>query len=291
MRKADGFESERMFIVPPSMTSDVAGHPLLRRLRVTDIGYFPKALYHYRERPEGCDTHIFIYSSDGEGTVRIGEDRFQLKERMLAMVPAHTPHMYQAHDTNPWSIYWFHLQGEEAALFARSLQLDASPIRIGASESAKLIELFHHIFDLLSANPYSPDHWVHASQAVKYLLSYLGVMRGRTANGESRSSIERAVAYMRERLESNVSLDELAGIARVSKQHLHHLFKQATGYPPIDYFLRLKMQRAAHLLDWTDRSVKDISLTLGFKDPYYFSRLFKKIMGLPPTDYRNKTKG
>jgi AraC-like DNA-binding protein len=77
----------------------------------------------------------------------------------------------------------------------------------------------------------------------------------------------------------------------LSKQHVIHLFNREAGFSPIDYFLRMKMQRAARMLDLTNLTVKDISGSVGITDPYYFSRLFKKVMGYSPTDYRNIPKG
>ena len=86
----------------------------------------------------------------------------------------------------------------------------------------------------------------------------------------------------------------LAYVARhtgISKQHLIHLFKRETALPPIEYFLRMKMQRAAQLLDLTDLSVKEIGHAVGMTDPYYFSRLFKQMMGHSPSRYREIPNG
>ncbi|MGE7057069.1 helix-turn-helix domain-containing protein, partial [Paenibacillus glucanolyticus] len=77
----------------------------------------------------------------------------------------------------------------------------------------------------------------------------------------------------------------------LSVPHFTFRFKEATGYSPIDYYLRLKIQLACQHLDLTGQSIKEISHRLGFQDPYYFSRLFKKIMGKSPSDYRDTRKG
>ena len=68
------------------------------------------------------------------------------------------------------------------------------------------------------------------------------------------------------------------------------LFKQKTGYAPIDYFIQMKMQKASQQLDFTDHSVKDIAMSMGFDDPYYFSKRFRKIIGLSPKQYRSLKK-
>ena len=66
------------------------------------------------------------------------------------------------------------------------------------------------------------------------------------------------------------------------------LFKDRTGFAPIDYFLHMKVQKATQLLDFTEKTVKEIAAELGFDDPYYFSRLFKKIMSYSPTEFRHQ---
>ena len=60
--------------------------------------------------------------------------------------------------------------------------------------------------------------------------------------------------------------------------------------PPIDYFLHLKMQKACQLLFSQDMKIKQVALQLGYEDQYYFSRIFKKYMGMSPEQYRVSTK-
>ncbi|MBW7457261.1 helix-turn-helix domain-containing protein [Paenibacillus sepulcri] len=292
LRKADGFEAEKIIVLPPYILKEMVAHPLIRQLYITDIGYFPRARHHYRDRPSGCSMHILIYCAGGEGWIQSGSHKaMRVTEQTLTVIPADTPHSYGADENNPWSIYWFHLMGEDAGAFFSNFSMEAGPLRLGLSHSVKLLDLFGQCYDILSSKPYSMDHQVHVSQTVRYYLSFVGLMKAGAGEEKSERYIEQAIQYMKEQLESNLSLEELVAHTRISKQHLNHLFKQSTGFAPIDYYLRMKIQRAGQLLDLTDRSIKDIGLSLGFQDPYYFSRLFKKMIGLSPTEYRNKLKG
>src|SRR5688572_1288093 len=92
---------------------------------------------------------------------------------------------------------------------------------------------------------------------------------------------------MQEHINDNISLNELSSQYNYSVSRFSNLFKQKTGYAPIDYFVQMKMQKACQQLDFTDRSVKDIAFSMGFDDPYYFSKRFRTIIGMSPKKYRS----
>ena len=95
---------------------------------------------------------------------------------------------------------------------------------------------------------------------------------------------------MQSHINDNISLNELCKHYNYSSSRFCSLFKQKTGYAPIDYFIQMKMQKASQQLDFSDRSIKDIALTMGFDDPYYFSKRFRKVIGLSPQKYRMRKK-
>ncbi|WP_415864943.1 helix-turn-helix domain-containing protein [Thalassobellus suaedae] len=72
----------------------------------------------------------------------------------------------------------------------------------------------------------------------------------------------------------------------LSTSYLQTLFKKRTGYSLIHFFNLKKTQKACEYLNYTDLSIKEISVKLGFKDPLYFSRLFKNYMGVSPKAYK-----
>jgi AraC-like DNA-binding protein len=83
----------------------------------------------------------------------------------------------------------------------------------------------------------------------------------------------------------------MAGQAGLSESHFSRVFKAQTGHAPLDYFILLKMQHASALLAVTDLHVKEVAAAVGYSDPYYFSRLFKQVIGVSPRDYRRAPKG
>ncbi|MFC5529196.1 helix-turn-helix domain-containing protein [Cohnella yongneupensis] len=292
VRKPEGFPEEKLFVLPEYSVEELSRHELTKGLFVSDIGFFPRAQYHYRERPAGCDSHIAIYCIAGEGWIELAGRSHVVRERTLVVVPAGEPHRYGASPREPWSIYWFHLKGAQVAALIRLYGLDAGPIQLPAAVQAEWTDSFERCYSLLADKPYSMPVQVHVSQTIGQLLGRIGLGAGGSSRDRKRElDLERAIRYLNDRLTDTVSLIELAAHTGLSKQHLIYLFNQETGFPPIEYFLRMKMQKAGQLLSLTGLTVKEIAASVGIPDPYYFSRLFKKRMGAPPTEYRSAPKG
>lgn len=293
IKLSDGFHSQKLIVVPDYIVEEYGSHPLVKALFISDIGYFPHALYHYRERPQGCGAYILIYCTDGEGWISVGGGKQKrIAKGTLAVIPAHTPHVYGSNPNNPWSIFWLHFQGEEVPEFFRNIDLDYEPLQIPVKASAQFIVLFDECYDILLRG-HTLNNMIYVSQVARHLIGLICYLQGqpKLPPHKSKQYIEDSIEYMTGQLEKSVTLKELAHRANLSVPHYVHLFKKATGYSPIDYYLRMKMQLAGQYLDLSDLTVKQISSKLGFNDPYYFSKLFNKIMGQSPTHYRNKIKG
>jgi AraC-like DNA-binding protein len=293
IRKADGFEDQKLIVFSDAFLEVVSRHPLAKSVYVTDIGFFPHAQYHYRERPDGCNTAIFIYCIEGEGWVVLDNKKeIIIHENTLLVIPPHTPHIYGAAEANPWSIYWFHLNGESISEFIKSLDMYNSSLHIPASQAVRIIEMFEQCYEILLYKGYVLKQYIYVSQAMRYLLGMFTLLQGEPRQDEMKNVyVERSIQYMVEHIQSSLTLDEMAHHIGLSKPHFVHLFKQVTRYSPIDYFLRLKIQRSCQYLDLTDYHIKEISKSIGIQDPYYFSRVFRKVMGQSPSEYRKTKRG
>jgi AraC-like DNA-binding protein len=95
---------------------------------------------------------------------------------------------------------------------------------------------------------------------------------------------------MKKNIDAMCTLAEMAHEINISASHLSSIFKHRTGYPPIEYFNHLKVQKACQYLMFTELRINEIAAKIGIDDPYYFSRFFKRRIGVSPHEYRAKRK-
>lgn len=291
-RKHDGFNNQLAIVLPQDIQSELRENALTKLLFITDIGYYPVAKFHYRERPNGCDQTIVVFCAEGSGWVEAGGSSKRITKDTFFIIPAGLPHKYGADLSNPWTIYWFHFSGTQASGFCNNSFSISNISSIENTRNDRRIKLFEEIYQTLSMG-YSRENLEYASVCLWYLLGsfHYRPQFERMRTIQQTDVIEKSILYMHEHLNENISLHDLATHCGYSASHFSAIFRKKTTRSPIEYFLDLKMQNACQQLDFTSKRIKEIASDLAFTDQFYFSRLFKRIIGVSPVDYRNKKKG
>jgi AraC-like DNA-binding protein len=289
---ADGFPGQRMVVLPKSIATEAVAHQLPISLVPSDIGYFPKAKWHYFERPDGSQQLILILCVQGKGWVRFDRREYGIAPGQLLVIRPNQPHSYGADSVEPWTIYWCHAAGSVAESFGESLiGENASPV-LGIGDYPRLITLFTEMLDELE-HGCSLSHLLLSSSALSYLLAL--VWKCSRVQGEncidSTVRVRQVAEQLRQHPERAVSVGALAAIANLSASHFCNIFKRITGFAPVEYLLHTRIQRACELLDTTNEPIKRIASEIGFSDPLYFSRVFTKVHGMSPSAYRSVQKG
>jgi AraC family transcriptional regulator len=130
-------------------------------------------------------------------------------------------------------------------------------------------------------------HSLAQALAVHLVRRYLDPNRSARRNNALQAyKLRRVIEAMTEGLAADFSLANLARVAQLSEYHFSRMFKRATGLSPSQYFIRLRMSRARHLLLETDRSIIDVGLEVGYSSPSHFSQVFRREVGVTPSIYR-----
>lgn len=284
--RMEGFENQRLCVVPRPQVEAALGKPGTRRLTVTDAGYFPSAAGHRRARRKGANETIVIVCVAGSGTVRMQDQSYVLSPAACLIIPAQCAHEYQASFDDPWTIWWMHVRGTDAAELTGPTLSPPQPLTRLRSVD-RVVALFDELVTLLERR-LSPVQLLSASGVAWNLLTRIAADSVQPADG---SPLERAMRYLEARVDGTIHVAELAAIVGMSPSHLSALFRQATGGGPAAFHTSLKMARARSLLDTTTLPVAEIAAAVGYVDPLYFSRHFRRVHGMSPTTYRAHHKG
>jgi len=290
--KPEGFAGQRIVVLPRRVIDHALKQSLLRGLLPTDAGYFPRARHHLRQRPEGVDQAIFIYCVKGRGWCELRGRRHEVHAGDMLVIPPGEPHHYGADDREAWTIPWIHATGAHVPALLAELGVSAEAPTFYLGEEPQVLALFEELLDTLERG-YAPPYLLYAAQTLSHLVGTMIWRRRQTWRGapDLKQKLAQTIAYMKEHLEQPLRLSRLAALANLSASHYSALFREQTGYSPIDYLIRLRMHRACQWLDTTDLPVKEIALRVGYEDQLYFSRLFRQVNDVAPTDYRALHKG
>ncbi len=283
-----------MLVLPKYIIDKVADNPLLDALCITDIGHFPNASNHYRLRENGIDEYVFIYCINGKGEYRIGNGpTHTIHANQYFILPAHTPHMYCSDPNDSWSIYWIHFRGTLATSYGGSAN---GPMEIPPGRQSRIsdrISMFEEIFSTLQAG-LTVENLCYASSVFHhYLGSLIYLQQYRTSKAENSiddNISEMAIHYMKENMEKQLTLDDIAQFTGYSVSRFSAVFKEQMGISPKNYHNLLRVQEACRLLEHTDMKINQVSHKVGFDDSLYFSRVFSKIMTMSPKEYKNMVK-
>lgn len=290
----DGFAGQDMYVIPRPILAQAGHHPLIRSIYPTDIGWFPNASHHYRHRPNGAGQDHLMLCVGGHGYAEIGGVTAHLQAGELLIIPRDVPHLYRAADDDPWSTYWMHFLGDDAAYYLERIPTPGQSVPVDKDAETEAARLFQDCLGALS-DGYGTPNMIYAAQSAQHILSLL-LFRNRSMPedrriAQRRRRLEHTLEYMQAHVRENLRLQDFARAAGLSVSHFSEMFRAQTGQSPMAYFIHLRVRLACRMLDLTDKPVKAVASEVGYKDPYYFSRVFKRAMGIAPDKYRAVKKG
>lgn len=294
----DGFRGEHSLVIPEMVRKMAEKDAVLSTLYITDIGFYPHATYHYRQRTTPIDQNVLIYCVKGSGKYQINGKQYEVKANQYFILPSMTPHAYASNNDDPWTIFWIHFSGSLASYYAEGAQ---APITISPNLNSRIADrnsIFEDIFMTLS-DGYNIENLRYTSAllhfylgSLRYLPIYRKCHRRKQSGNQTEENIitNAALKYMEENIGKPITLQDLAKYTGYSVSHFSMVFSKNTGRSPLSYFNMLKIQKACELLETTDMKINQISCMVGINDSFYFSRLFAKIVGVSPRKYREREK-
>lgn len=238
-------------------------------------------------RPRGRVDWQIIYIAAGKGHFILdGKEVIVPAGSMVLFQPKQVQdYFYLGKDKT--QVWFVHFTGREVRNILRHYEIPTDGYILHTGISREYEDLFRRMRDEL----------VRCSWGYEEMLTYLfrellmTMHRRMTENaprvsGFIQDEIDRARAFFDEHYNEEISIEQYAVSRNMSTSWFNRSFRSAVGTSPMQYILDVRIRNAQTLLETTDYSVGNIAALVGYENPMYFSRLFRKAKGLSPSKYR-----
>lgn len=229
--------------------------------------------------------YLIHYVLSGKGYYKVKDRVYRLKEGDAFLICPDELIYYEADRKTPWTYTWIGFQGVKIKGYLERTSLLSHPVfHYGQDDRIRLCHEKMFEANRLNAN----RDLIMNSILYEYLFLLVRKFpREQYTPGEKQIGyVEEVLTYLEANYSQNISVQTLADSLGLNRSYLHRLFKSATGSSLQEYLLDLRIRKACSLLKTTCLPVSVISLSVGYEDTLYFSRLFKKKKGISPSQYR-----
>ncbi len=238
--------------------------------------------------------HELGFIAGGKGTFAIENKRYPFKEGMLFYVCPNVPHFFEADIDDPGIFLSVHFSYAHVSFNDGRWDVKSEPEALLPLNSAQELKDYYAIEDSFkklvdSWNAKLPGYEFAARTLLQQLLiAIYQNVRKQKQNYSASVKVDKVIQYMQQNIKERVTMPQLSELVQLSPSYLSRAFKEATGYSAIEYFNKIKIDKAKEQLMEGDKKIKEVARTLGFIDEFYFSRTFKRIEGISPSEFYSR---
>ncbi|OQB13778.1 MAG: Arabinose operon regulatory protein [Firmicutes bacterium ADurb.Bin193] len=236
-------------------------------------------------RDTGRVDYQIIYIIKGKGYYSFGDEITEIGNGNIVIFQPNIPQRYNYYFKDSTELYWVHFTGYAARKNLSELGLlDRRSYFIG--ESGECIELFKKVISELKIKKPLFMHYCSV-YLVELILNIARILAALNEGLVVSDDIKKAIELMHANYNQNHPIGFYAQKSNLSMYRFIHKFKAATGVSPLEYITRIRINGAKDLLSSSSHSISEISSIVGYDNPLYFSRIFKRETGVSPSAYKN----
>jgi len=239
--------------------------------------------------PGQREEYIIHFICEGKGIYEVNGKTYHLSKGDFFVVPPKTEVYYKADDSDPWDYLWVGFQGIKAVTYLKNAGIDESHV-IGHYQNTSYI--LACIQQMMLARTLTYHNELKRQAALLQILAALIEVHHETLSDEEqheyphRIYLQQALDYMNTHLHENIKISTLASHIGIDRSYLSNIFKSTLEISPQEYLLTLRMDRAADLLRNSNVKINVIANEVGYSDPLTFTKMFKKVKGVSPSEWR-----
>lgn len=236
-------------------------------------------------RPNGRIDYSVNYILKGAGYCEIDGKIITVSEGCLMFFAPNTKQHYIFKKTDAAVMLWSHFSGYASEMLNKCIDSSVATIKIHDRKQ------FESVFDKMILAYYKNDKFFDTACA-GYMAVLLSLMAQSVfadvpqKTKVSNENLEKVLSIMHLEYNRPINIKEYAKICCIGEEHFIRVFKAYTGLPPYHYQLRIRINRAIHMLENTSITIKECAEMVGFTDTAYFSKIFKRFTGVSPSNYK-----
>lgn len=234
------------------------------------------------------DHYLIHYVVSGSGTLRCNQQEYHAEAGTLFIIFPSQVASYQADKDDPWQYTWVGFNGTDARRLVKLTGLTKDKPVWRSEDPEATYALLRSIADA-SDNTAAADAEM-VGRLYLFLAHLMKENHGRTAGDAHQAYVANALRYIQYNYASDIGVADIAHYVGISRSQLYRAFLQQFGVSPHTYLQTYRINEACSLLRDPAYSVAEVAGSVGFNDPLYFSRVFKSIKGVTPSEYQKKRK-
>ena len=258
-------------------------------LHLQEVGSLTAIRPHTSKR-EKLQSYLCFMVEDGEGELVYEGKKYELKTGDVVFIDCRKAYSHST-GLNPnaglWSLRWCHFYGPSMpAIYAKYCERGGLPVIRGADVS-QYAAILTDIYTLASSSDYIRDMRINGKlNDLLTLLMESSWHRGAHTNAPKKMDISLVKSFLDEHYKEKLSLESVASHFFIDKHYLARLFKEQYGVTLVTYLQQVRITHAKRMLRFTNKSIEEIGLECGIGELNYFSRVFKKLEGVSPSEFR-----
>lgn len=254
----------------------------------------PNEPWKYRAKiTRTLDHHELILVTGGNGSIIIDNKRYQAKEGMLFYICSNILQSIESDFKNPLNFISVHFSYVNVFFSDNKWDIrnETKVLPLNSMQEVKDSYQINYIFRKMvdSWNDKLPGYEFMTKTLLQQLIFEVYRNKKRENHNYSVSlKVENIIKYMHDNINSKITLTELSDRVQLSPTYLSRAFKDNTGYSVIEFFNKIKIDKAKELIIEGNKKIKEVANEVGFNDEFYFSRIFKKIEGISPSEFYSK---
>lgn len=230
------------------------------------------------------DTHIMHYVVKGKGKLCYHGKEYPVYARQIFVIRSGDVSYYEADNEEPWEYIWIRFQGSLSDRLLRKAGITTDePVFSVGSYSERFEKHLRYIL----------HHYTREYDAIGTVYRLFQEMTDAACAGSKQKNVRKASEYVQQVLDyiqqkyaEPISIQEISDYCCLNHSYLCRIFQIHTGESPQQYLQAFRMQKAEQLLIQSSLSVQEVAFSVGYSDPFTFSKAFKRLTGVSPSAYR-----